>query len=98
MNEIITITEKAQRQIFHIFAEQKHDNKGLRIAVVGRGSSGLSYQIDFDAQKEKDNVLTFEGVSLYIDPKSSIYLKGVPLDFQDGLHGKGFVFNTPTAK
>jgi iron-sulfur cluster assembly protein len=32
-----------------------------------------------------------------MDPKSMIYLKGMQLDFQDGLQGKGFVFVNPNA-
>ena len=36
-------------------------------------------------------------IKIFIDPKSSIYLKGVTLDFKDGLNGKGFVFVNPNA-
>lgn len=98
MSQIITITDKAKTQIATIFAEQNDPDKGLRIAVVGGGCSGLSYKIDFDLKKEKDNVMEFDNFTVFIDPKSSIYLKGVVLDFQDGLKGKGFVFNNPSAK
>lgn len=98
MNDVITITEKAKAQIKHIFLERGDTDKGLRVSVVGGGCSGLSYKIDFDNHKEKDNIMTFESVRVFIDPKSSIYLKGVTLDFQDGLQGKGFVFSNPSAK
>ncbi|NIQ00486.1 MAG: iron-sulfur cluster assembly accessory protein, partial [Nitrospinaceae bacterium] len=37
------------------------------------------------------------GFKVFIDPKSVIYLKGMQLDYQDGLHGKGFVFSNPNA-
>jgi iron-sulfur cluster assembly protein len=33
-----------------------------------------------------------------IDPKSVIYLKGIVLEFKDGLSGKGFSFDNPNAK
>ncbi len=95
---IVTLTEKAKEQIRKIFeTEEKGPNVGLRLGVIGGGCSGLSYKLDFDAQKEKDNVINYEGFKVYIDPKSSIYLKGVMLDFQDGLEGKGFVFSNPNA-
>jgi iron-sulfur cluster assembly protein len=32
-----------------------------------------------------------------MDKKSMIYLKGMALDFQDGLDGKGFQFINPNA-
>ena len=42
--------------------------------------------------------MDFNGLKVLIDPKSLIYLKGIVLDFKDGLNGKGFVFDNPNAK
>jgi iron-sulfur cluster assembly protein len=96
--EIIGITEKAVEQIKNIFAsENPGPDKGLRLAVIGGGCSGLQYKIEFSDSKEKDNVINKENVRIFIDPKSSIYLKDVILDFKDGLNGKGFVFENPNA-
>lgn len=97
--ELINITEKALQQIRAIRTpEQVAEQAGLRLAVVGGGCSGLSYKIEFSAPKEKDNVMNFGDVKVLVDPKSSIYLKGITLDYQDGLNGKGFVFENPSAK
>lgn len=96
---IVTLTDKALEQVRKIFSEQQDQSRsGLRLGVVGGGCSGLSYKIDFDQQKEKDNIIDYGDVKVFIDPKSSIYLKGITLDFQDGLSGKGFVFVNPNAK
>lgn len=96
--DLINLTDKAVEQVKNIFAsENKGSEYGVRLGVVGGGCSGLSYKIDFDTKKEKDNVLEFDGVKVFIDLKSSIYLKGVTLDFKDGLNGKGFVFVNPNA-
>tara|TARA_B100001971_G_scaffold214585_1_gene252895 strand:- start:100697 stop:101035 length:339 start_codon:yes stop_codon:yes gene_type:complete len=98
-NELIQITDKALDQIQTIFeSEGKDYSKGLRLAVVGGGCSGLQYKIEFSEPKDKDNILEYNDVKVLIDPKSSIYLKGVVLDFKDGLNGKGFVFENPNAK
>ncbi len=95
---LVTVTEKALIHIKQIYSkEDKGLETGLRLGVIGGGCSGLSYKIEFSEKKEKDNVLTFGDVKIFIDPKSSIYLKGVELDFKDGLNGKGFVFNNPNA-
>ncbi len=99
METIIDISDKAIEQIKTISqAENPDGTKGLRLAVVGGGCSGLSYKIEFSEQKDKDNVLFFDGIKVLIDPKSVIYLKGIVLDFKDGLNGKGFVFDNPNAK
>lgn len=97
--ELVSVTEKALQQIRAIQAQETPAaENGLRLAVIGGGCSGLSYKIEFSAPKERDNVLTYGEVRIFIDPKSSIYLKGIVLDFQDGLNGKGFVFENPNAK
>jgi iron-sulfur cluster assembly protein len=98
-NNLIDITPKALEQIRTIFTtdDKVTDDMGLRLGVIGGGCSGLSYKIDFGEQKEKDNVLTFEELKVFIDLKSSVYLKGVTLDYKDGLNGKGFVFVNPNA-
>jgi iron-sulfur cluster assembly protein len=99
MESIITITDKALEQIKTIsLAENSDGTKGLRLAVTGGGCSGLSYKIEFSDKKDKDNVLDFNGIKILIDPKSVIYLKGIVLDFKDGLNGKGFSFDNPNAK
>jgi iron-sulfur cluster assembly protein len=97
-DRIVEVSERAQREIRAIFARE-NDSAGadLRLSVIGGGCSGLSYQMDFDQLQPNDNVLDYEGFRVVLDPKSSIYLKGVILDFQDGLKGKGFVFRNPNA-
>ena len=94
---VVSITEKAMGQIKTIFSENSAADQGLRLAVIGGGCSGLQYKIDFSDAKEKDHSFKFDEIQILIDPKSSIYLKGVVLDFQDGLNGKGFVFENPNA-
>ena len=97
--ELVQITEKALSQIKEIFQNENPGlDTGLRLAVVGGGCSGLSYKIEFGKIKDKDNILEFGNVKVLIDPKSSIYLKGIILDFKDGLNGKGFVFDNPNAR
>lgn len=97
--QLISITDKALQQINAIAATDNPDgSKGLRLAVTGGGCSGLSYKIEFGNPKDKDNVLTFGDLKVLIDPKSVIYLKGIVLDFKDGLQGKGFIFDNPNAK
>lgn len=99
MESLINITNKALAQIKVISETENTDGtKGLRLAVTGGGCSGLSYKIEFSAPKDKDNVLEFNGIKVLIDPKSVIYLKGIVLDYKDGLNGKGFVFDNPNAK
>ncbi len=97
--DIVTITQRAVREIREIFRrEAPGTDVGLRLGVKGGGCSGLSYLIEFGDSRPADNVADLGGVRVLIDPKSSVYLKGTTLDFQDGLQGKGFVFRNPNAR
>lgn len=95
---MIQLTESAVKQIKHFQAEEKSDGGGLRVSVVGGGCSGLSYKLDF--QKEpapNDKVFEQDGVKVFIDPKSFLYVKGLTLDYSGGLNGTGFTFKNPNA-
>lgn len=95
----ITITEKASGEVKKIMESNKIPAEyGLRIGVKGGGCSGLSYSLGFDAApRDDDKVLTIGSVTMFVDKKSLFYLLGTELDFSDGLTGRGFVFNNPTA-
>jgi iron-sulfur cluster assembly protein len=99
LNEEIILTEKAAQQVMKIKAEnQIPDHHGLRVGVKGGGCSGLSYVLGFDGEaKPNDKIMEMHGVKVYVDPKSLFYISGTVLDFEDGLNGKGFVFNNPQA-
>lgn len=95
---MITLTESAVSQIRKFREEEKKPNGGLRIAVVGGGCSGLSYKLEFqDEPGATDKVFEQNGVKIFIDPKSFLYVKGLELDYSGGLNGTGFTFKNPNA-
>jgi iron-sulfur cluster assembly protein len=95
---LITVTPRAISKIREIFAKHQVQG-GLRLGVLGGGCSGLSYQFKFDAkERPKDNVLVFDDVKIFVDPKSMIYLKGMTLDYKETLMQSGFAFENPNAK
>lgn len=94
--QLILLTDAAIEKVQEL-VQNEEAGKGLRLGVKGGGCSGLSYNIEFDFEKDKDNILEFDGFRVLLDPKSTIYLKGIQLDHQSGLDGKGFVFQNPNA-
>lgn len=98
MTDIVTITESAKVKLLSAF-EEPGDH--LRLMVKGGGCSGLSYELfgeSPDDVTDIDTVIPHEGFNVVIDQKSMIYLKGMTLDFDGSLQGKGFVFHNPMAK
>ena len=96
---MIQVTQKAIGRIRQVFVKQGVEGGGLRLGVQGGGCSGMSYLIRFEPkQRPSDRVFDFEGVKIFVDPKSLIYLEGVTLDYKESLMQSGFVFDNPNAK
>jgi iron-sulfur cluster assembly accessory protein len=69
----------------------------LRLFIETGGCSGLQYGMSFDEPKPDDAAFASEGVDIIVDPKSLEHLDGTTVDFDDGLHGKGFEIKNPNA-
>jgi iron-sulfur cluster assembly accessory protein len=96
---MIKLTEKAALQIKLLIEKEDEFHRHLRVQVVGGGCSGLSYKLKFESNiTNSDKVFNSSGINLVVDSKSQLFLKGLELDFSDGLDGQGFVFNNPNAK
>ena len=95
---MITLTSRAAKQVRAMQAELNAPQKQLRVLVESGGCSGFQYGMSFDEPKADDAKLESEGVPLIIDPASLAYLDGSSIDFDDGLHGKGFEIKNPNAQ
>lgn len=95
--QILQVTEDALEELRKLQATEGQGKQGVRLGVKGGGCSGFSYLLEFNDCREGDNVLEFGGIKFFMDKKSTIYLKGIMLDFKKGLKGKGFVFQNPNA-
>jgi iron-sulfur cluster insertion protein len=96
---MITVTEKAKQKVAEILQQEGKAGQGLRVAVLGGGCSGFTYDLKFDAAAgEGDEVLDCGSFRVFVDPISSQFLEGSSLDFLDGLQGTGFKVGNPNAK
>ena len=96
----LQVTEKAIKRIRIAMAKEgiSPEEGGMRIGVMGGGCSGLSYSIKFDTQpRERDRIYEFDGVRVFVDPKSFLYLHGMTLDYEETLMRQGFNFINPNA-
>jgi iron-sulfur cluster assembly protein len=93
---VVYITQGAGERIKSDLENGEH----LRLQVAGGGCSGLSYEL-FSEESEKlqdiDTLIDYRDFKVVIDQKSIIYLKGMELDYDGSMQGKGFVFRNPNA-
>lgn len=95
----VTITEAAAKEIAKQRDKRGTPEASIRIGVRGGGCTGFSYVFEWaEAPRPTDNVIAQHGVSVVIDPKSMVYLRGLELDFVTSMMGHGFKFNNPNAK
>lgn len=100
--DYLTISDDALIEIQNLLNARKEPCEGLKISVRTRGCSGLSYTVEY-ALKDKniskfDDVVTRDGIYVYIDPKVSMFLIGSQMVYQSDDLTSGFDFVNPNEK
>ncbi|HLW79855.1 MAG TPA: iron-sulfur cluster insertion protein ErpA [Terriglobia bacterium] len=95
----LDLTPIAVAKVKEIITQQSPQPQGLRVSVVGGGCSGFSYQMNFENESNGiDKVFDFDGLKVYVDQASLMYLKGTRIDYIETLEGSGFKFENPNVK
>ena len=100
---MISLTPGAVTKVKEIITQQAPVPAGLRIGVVGGGCSGFSYSMTFENSGNKDEfgmdkVFNFDGLKVYVDQASLLYLDNTEIDYVESLEGSGFKFSNPNVK
>ena len=97
--QLLTLTPGAAAKIRGLQAEEPEAEASvLRVAIQGGGCSGFQYGLGFDSGAvEGDVELQVEGVRVVVDPFSAPYLRGVTIDYLEGLQESGFKIENPNA-
>ena len=95
----ITLTDAAADRVKALLARHTGAAAGLRIGVKSNGCSGLSYNIEYaDAKGPHDEVVEDKGVTIFIDPKATMFILGTEMDYVEEKLQSGFVFKNPNEK
>lgn len=99
MASVITITDAAAQRVAAMIAGRDKPTEGVRIGVRTAGCSGLSYTLEFaDEVQAADEVVRDKGVTVFVDPKATVYLVGTEMDFVESDLQSGFVFKNPNER
>ena len=95
---LVLLTSPAGKKVAALIARE-NQGEFLRVAISGGGCNGLSYKMKFvPAAKRGDILVRTSGVSVLVDSKSALYLKGTHVDYSSALVAGGFKFTNPNAK
>jgi len=97
---MIKISDIAKNKVIELMTNDGYNPSEdfIRVGVKSGGCSGLSYDLDFDKNKnEDDKIFEDNNIKIIVDKKSFLYLVGTTLEYSGGLNGSGFVFSNPNA-
>jgi iron-sulfur cluster assembly accessory protein len=95
----VTLTPNAIKKVKEIMGQQDPVPAGLRVGVVGGGCSGFSYSMTFENSAGlMDKTFDMDGLKVYVDATSVMYLQGCSVDYVETLEGAGFKFENPNVK
>lgn len=95
---MITATDTATKKIVENL-QRRGQGLGIRLGVRTTGCSGLAYVLEYvDQVTDDDMTYDMKDFVIVVDPKSSVYLEGLEIDYvRQGLN-EGFEFNNPLEK
>ncbi len=96
--ETIRITNEAVDVVRNLLVQKNVPNHGLRVFVAGGGCSGMQYGMALEAEpRPYDHIVEKDGVKIFVDPTSMMYLNSATIDYEDSIMGGGFKIDNPNA-
>jgi iron-sulfur cluster assembly protein len=94
--KVVTLTERAADRVREIMNKAEQPYAGLRVGVKNGGCAGQEYVLDYaETAGPLDEVVEDHGVTIFIDPKSVLFLIGSEVDYETTKLASKFVFRNP---
>jgi iron-sulfur cluster assembly protein len=94
----IQITDSAFEMVRDLLDQKEVPDHGLRIFVSGGGCSGMQYGMALEPESRPyDHIVEANGIKIFVDATSMMYLTGSVVDYEDSLMGGGFRIDNPNA-
>ena len=96
----LSVTDAAAQYIREC-ADREGMAHAVRLRIHAGGCSGLEYSIDLVPEgtvaDPSERVIESNGVTVFLDLKSAIYVSGSVIDYTTSLMRRGFVIKNPNA-
>ncbi len=96
LKPLVTLTPIAAQKLQGLIADKNLTGYGLRVFVAGGGCSGMQYGMAFENTSESgDFVFESQGMRVYLDSSSAMYLEGATVDYIESETSAGFRIDNP---
>jgi iron-sulfur cluster assembly protein len=94
--QVLSLTDTAAARVKEIVERSSKPLAGVRVGVRNAGCAGMAYTLDaVEAPDPADDVVTEKGVTVFVDPKATMFLLGAVMDHRTDRLSSTFVFNNP---
>lgn len=95
----ITLTKRAAEKYRSILEEEGKQGWGMRLDEKMAGCSGFEYILDYSEKAlETDEVFESQGIEIHVDKHIAPRMRGVEIDYIDGLQEAGFKISNPNVR
>ncbi len=94
--KVMSMTDAAAARVRAIVENSGPGARGIRVGIKKGGCAGMEYTIDLVTEPNpKDDLISRDGASVWIDPAAVLYLLGTEMDFETTKLRSGFTFHNP---
>lgn len=94
----VNLTQAAASKFTDLMQKEGKAGWGLKFTVEPGGCSGYTYVMDFaEKASENDTVVEDRGLKIFVEKEALSLVKGVKIDYHDGLNGSGFKISNPNS-
>ena len=94
--KVVSLTERAAERVREILSGADKSYAGLRVGVKNGGCAGQEYVLTYAERPEPlDEVIEDKGVTIFVEPKSVLFLIGSEIDYEVSKLSAKFMFRNP---
>ena len=94
--KVVSLTDAAAERVREILGAAEKPYAGLRVGVKNGGCAGQEYVLNYaEGPEPLDEIVEDKGVTIFVEPKSILFLIGSEIDYEVGKLASRFVFRNP---
>ena len=94
--KVVSLTDRAAERVRQIMDKAEKPYAGLRVGVKNGGCAGQEYVLAYaEGPEPLDETVEDKGVTIFVEPKSILFLIGSEIDYEIDKLSARFVFRNP---